>query len=687
MSVSIDLEISAGYSSFPRKRESRGPGFERLPPVQARGRLWTPAFAGVTGATLISRRCLWVGYLGGLLLLLAACAAPVQVDRVDLRSAYDELNRTALSSDQLSEVTRTVLRRAALLDDFDAQPDTAIVALRAPAIASGMPWPDLYALSEMSYYEGRRTQSKAMLLASALYAYAVLFPAGDAARPSPYSAQFLHAADFYNLALTQVLSGAGADGVANLQSGRYEVPFGVVDVTVDQADLQFAGRTLTSFVPTMNLTVKGFQNDYRSEGIGAPLAAGLAPASQPDKGLVLPPNLRIPTSAVLQMNDPRRQLTKSEMTARLSLYTIYDTTDIRIDGHTVPLEYDQTAVRALFAVEGKGWTRELSGLLNNVLAGPPGTADDHLFALEPHRHGRIPVVLVHGTASSPLRWGDMVNDLLEDKEIRKRYEFWFFTYNTGNPIAVSANVLRHSLEDAVQSLGGVQADPALGRMVVIGHSQGGLLTKLISINSGTKLWDAVSEKPVDELDLKPETTALLKEAVFVHHLPFVETVIFISTPHGGSYQASLTVVDLFARLVTLPLTIASATADVLANAGDALKFRTFNSISGMSPGNPAIEALRKIPVAPGIHAHSIIPTLQDGPLETRNDGVVEYKSAHIDGVESELVIEHSGHSTQGNPLTVREVRRILIEELARGPAPAASRIADAAPAPVRRPRR
>ena len=56
----------------------------------------------------------------GLLLLLAACAAPVQVDRVDIRSAYDELNRTALSSDQLSEVTRTVLRRAALLDDFDA---------------------------------------------------------------------------------------------------------------------------------------------------------------------------------------------------------------------------------------------------------------------------------------------------------------------------------------------------------------------------------------------------------------------------------------------------------------------------------------------------------------------------------------------------------------------------------------
>jgi pimeloyl-ACP methyl ester carboxylesterase len=602
-------------------------------------------------------------------LAVAACSAPVKVSRVDLRTAYDDLNRTALSSDQLSEATRTVLRRAALLEVFENRPDDAITALRAQAIATGMRWPDLYALAELNYYEGRRTKSKEMLLGSALYAYAVLFPASDADRPSPYSAQFLHAAAFYNLALTQVLSGAGAEGVATLQDGRYSLPFGVVTVTVDQASLSFAGRTMTSFVPTMNLEVQGFQNNYRSDGIGAPLAAGLKPAPQQDSGLVLPANLRIPTSAVLQMDDPRRQLTGSTLTARLSLYTIYDTANIRIDGHIVPLEYDQTAVRALFAVEGKAWTRELSGLLNNVLAGPKDTAHDNLFALEPHRHGRIPVVLVHGTASSPLRWADMVNDLLEDAAIRDHYEFWFFTYNTGNPIPISANVLRHALENAVKSLGGVQADPALGQMVLIGHSQGGLLIKLSSIDSGTKIWDAVSSKPVDELNLKPETKSLLQESLFVQHLQFVQTVIFIATPHGGSYQASLTMVGLFARLVTLPLSIASATADVLANAGNALKLakdrRAFNSINGMSPGNPGIEAVRRIPVAPGIHAHSIIPTLQDGPLEDRNDGVVEYKSAHIDGVESELVIEHQGHSTQSNPLAVREVHRILFDNLDR----------------------
>jgi hypothetical protein len=93
----------------------------------------------------------------------------------------------------------------------------------------GMRWPDLFALSEMrSYYGGQRTKSKTWLLASALYASAVLFPAGNADKPSPYSAQFQHAVSFYNLGLTQVLSGTGAKGVATLNGGRYDVPFGAV---------------------------------------------------------------------------------------------------------------------------------------------------------------------------------------------------------------------------------------------------------------------------------------------------------------------------------------------------------------------------------------------------------------------------------------------------------------------------
>ena len=75
-----------------------------------------------------------------------------------------------------------------------------------------------------------------------------------------------------------MLSLEGADESATLQGGRFPLPFGSVDVIVDQSSLTFAGRTMTSFVPTMNLTVEGFKNNYRSDGLGAPLAAGLAAA-------------------------------------------------------------------------------------------------------------------------------------------------------------------------------------------------------------------------------------------------------------------------------------------------------------------------------------------------------------------------------------------------------------------------
>jgi hypothetical protein len=84
------------------------------------------------------------------------------------------------------------------------------------------------------------------------------------------------------------------------------------------------------------------------------------------------------------------------------------------------------------------------------------------------------------------------------------------------------------------------------------------------------------------------------------------------------------------------------------------------ALDNMDASNRFIKALSSMPIAPGVHAHSIIPVRGNGPVEDGNDGVVEYKSAHIDGVESELVVR-SGHSTQARPETIEEVRRILYE--------------------------
>src|SRR5215467_13358650 len=118
-----------------------------------------------------------------------------------------------------------------------------------------------------------------------------------------------------------------------------------------------------------------------------------------------------------------------------------------------------------------------------------------LASMDAYRPGRIPVVFVHGTASSAGRWGDMVNDLLDDPRIRDRYQFWFFTYDTGNPVLYSASLLREALSDAVRKLDPKGTDPALSEMVVIGHSQGGLLAKAMVVDTGDRVWDAIAYKP------------------------------------------------------------------------------------------------------------------------------------------------------------------------------------------------
>jgi hypothetical protein len=71
-------------------------------------------------------------------------------------------------------------------------------------------------------------------------------------------------------------------------------------------------------------------------------------------------------------------------------------------------------------------------------------------------------------------------------------------------------------------------------MVVIGHSQGGLLTKMTAIDSGTRLWDVAYKRPLDSLDVKPETRALLRRTGFLTPLPFVKRVVFLATPPGAA---------------------------------------------------------------------------------------------------------------------------------------------------------
>jgi hypothetical protein len=188
---------------------------------------------------------------------------------------------------------------------------------------------------------------------------------------------------------------------------------------------------------------------------------------------------------------------------------------------------------------------------------------------------------------------------------------------------------------------------------------------LLVVNPEQRFWDLAIDEPPDQIELKPENRVLLEGSLLFAPSPFVNRVIFLSTPHRGSRLADFGLARLMGRLVRSPANIVEATYDVFRDDPEVevqrrLKRRR-GSIGNMSPDNAFIQELARSPVTPGVHAHSIMG-VQKGPKEEGGDGVVSYESAHLDDVESELVVR-SGHSSQSNAAVVREVHRILIEHL------------------------
>lgn len=600
-------------------------------------------------------------------LLLGGCMAPIGADRVTTRQAYAQVEANALRNGKTSAETVAILHRYGLDELAEARPDEAVCQLHKKALATGER-DLLFALSELSYVAAqdiRRSvkpwdarDPRDYYLGSAVYAWLFLFGEGKEAPPGAFDRRFRDACDFYNYSLGLALTERrNTNALVRLESGPRRLPVGQINLHLDTSHFPAPLAQFDYLVLADAFRVRGLSVRNREAGLGAPLICAQS----------LNPELHVrpstPATVLLRGPGSLDQLQAGSQTCSLELYKAGNDDRVSIGGASVPLETDLTANIAYTLNQSRIW--KLGKL--DFLA-PAEHVRNQLLLNQPYDPQRIPVVFVHGTFSSPVTWAEMANTLNADPVLRQRYQLWSFIYGSGNPVVLSVADLRSALNAKVHEFDPQGTNALLRQMVLIGHSQGGLLTKCTAISSGDRLWRLVSTNRLEDLPITEALRAKLRERAFFEPLPYVKCVVFIATPHRGSYLSGGLARRFARKLVALPGDLVSQGQDLIkltrgSEMGDFLDGELSTSLDGMSPKNPGLLAIAEIPVVPGIKAHSIIPVLGNGdPKDGGRDGVVAYSSAHVDYVESEFIVR-SGHSCLNHPATIEEVRRILHEHL------------------------
>ena len=263
----------------------------------------------------------------------------------------------------------------------------------------------------------------------------------------------------------------------------------------------------------------------------------------------------------------------------------------------------------------------------------------------------------------------MLNGLQRNPEIQKQYQFLLYMYPTGVPIPIAAASLREDLIQAKQMYDPDGRDPAFDRMVLLGHSMGGLLSHMMALDSGDKLWRLYSDRSFDEIIGRQGNRGTPKYLYF-EPLPFVNQVVFLATPHRGSAMSRGVIGRMGTSLISDPDSIhelLNRLAKDNPSAFDSRRFQRFpTSIETLGTDSPILMAIDAMKPPAGVF-HSIIGSNTATGVEESTDGVVPYRSAHLDGAVPRRRWCRSDHGVQKDSEAIIEVRRILLEHLGATP--------------------
>ncbi len=613
--------------------------------------------------------------------LSAGCAQSQYITRRDRpnNALTAPLRLLSRSGPKPTARTEQLLRRYDLVGELKEDPRAALTKLQAQIAEEPTP-EKICSYAELAYIQGKRLETggnhkDALDHYGAAVAHAywyLLDPALDRFR-NPYDPQFRRACDLYNESLESAMRIVQKAG--RLKPGETQ--------TIQTGSQQYAVEIKLrgpwhpedleklEFVSEFELG-NGLTNRHHTYGLGVPLVAvrrrheGESAAEK-----YYPPGLSFPVTAFLRVE--HQTPAEGEGSIHNCVLELYDpmyASNIEVCNRLVPLETDLTTPLAYFLDQPAFREADIStfGLFR------PGQAQGikGLYMVEPFDPQRIPVVMVHGLWSSPTTWMEMFNDLRSFPEIRSKYQFWFFLYPTGQPFWTSAAQLRDTLVEVRTVLDPAGQNPKLSELVLVGHSMGGLVSRLQTIESGDAFWRVVSDKPLEELKATAAEQNKLAKCFYFHANPAVKRVVTIGTPHHGSTFANDYTQYLGRSFIRLPeMMVELSNKLIRENPGafrntDLLTMTT--SIDSLAPECPIFPVLNTSERAAWTRYHNIIGVVPQktwlGSVSEVGDGVVDRESAKLDGAASEIEVPSDHLVVHQHPLAILEVRRILLEHAA-----------------------
>jgi pimeloyl-ACP methyl ester carboxylesterase len=588
--------------------------------------------------------------------------APVTVQQTTLQHTYTDVRADVLTTGELSQMTQQVLRMQGVLT---AAQDPARAFQDLEARSTREPDDDQQiALAEIALLNAMRTESSDPTTAANWYVLAAArsydFLFAKAPAHPLFDLRYERMWVFYLRAVAGVLqqlkstNGSFAAQQRTVFGQQYLVE-------IASGPGLFDPNTFDELLFAAEMNFEGLANRHRRFGLGLALVGFRKNTLTQPADRFFPKVGTSQAVTALVRFEPAATGARTTRVAHLFFYDAMNVEAIDLNGVQVPLAADFTAPfgllisRTVLKSIGLAQTFSSENWLNQA----------GFYMTEPFDPHKIPIITVHGLLSSPITWINLQNDLMDDPVLRKRYQIWHFAYPPGLPILVSAQLFREKLEELYNFFDPHAQSPALRNTIVIAHSMGGLLTKTAVADSGDQLWERIFQKPPADLGLTTSLQEQLNRILRFRRFPIITRVVFIAVPHRGSLLAESFAGKIGRLLIAVPAAVLTPVRLMMEQGGafmapdvkEAL-MEDPTSIKGLSPQNPMIQTLAGLAVDRGVPFHSIIGDRGLGDGERGSDGVVPYKSAHLEGAESELIVP-SDHAATAHPLTVLEVKRIL----------------------------